>query len=108
MTDTLRALSQENHRIHGAANQPPIDALAYLLGDQVDAYDLTGEVGELREALIAWYRDPSAETISALEAEAADCLIIIDHIVAMCGGRPLIDCVRDKVAADRAKFGATR
>jgi len=99
VTDTLRALSAENHRIHGVADQPPMPAYRYLIG----------EVRELGDALLDWdsaapeYRPAVAHAVAA---EVADCTIILDHILRMVGGPTLLDAVRDKVAADRAKHQA--
>jgi hypothetical protein len=96
VTDTLRALSEENHRIHGVADQPPLPAYTYLVG----------EMRELGDALFDWDAADTAHRpglLPAVAAEVADCVIILDHILRMVGGPTVLDAVRDKVAADRVK-----
>lgn len=94
MTDRIREHSRTNHAAHGVTGQNPVDSYMKLIE----------EVAELGQALQDWRRDNCAETRAALDAEIADCTIVIDHILDGTTGRLLGGVVADKVAADRVRL----
>jgi NTP pyrophosphatase (non-canonical NTP hydrolase) len=94
VSDRIREHSRRNHEQHGVAHQTAADAYLYLIT----------EVAELGQALRDLRLDDCAETRAHVDAEIADCVIVLDHIQEMTTGRLLDGAVADKVRADRVKL----
>jgi NTP pyrophosphatase (non-canonical NTP hydrolase) len=96
MSDRIREHARANHALHGVSHQPAADAFLYLLT----------EVAELGQALRDLRLDDCAETRAQVNAEVADCVIVLDHILEMTTGRLLDGAVTEKVLADRVQLAA--
>ena len=55
-----------------------------------------------------WHDQGGREAGAAVEAEVADCVIILDHILAMVRGPALVEAVEAKVRADVGKLARRR
>jgi hypothetical protein len=94
VSDRIREHARANHALHGVSHQPAADAFLYLLT----------EVAELGRALRDLRLDDCAETRAHVDAEIADCVIILDHILDRATGRLLDGVIAEKVHADRVKL----
>jgi NTP pyrophosphatase (non-canonical NTP hydrolase) len=88
MTDPLRTAARIAHHLRRVADQPPQEALRFLLE----------EAGELAKAV---RRDDPCNVAE----EVADCAIVLDHIADRYGLPSLADLVARKVEADRIRLG---